>query len=383
MADYDVIVVGAGMVGMSSALDFVKKQKKKIAIIDNKIIEPKISKDFHTRVSAINIASENYLKELSVWQNIIRKRPFNCVKVWDQNSHGSINFHAKEENLTHLGNIIENDVIKSALYKEISKNDITIITDNLENIEKNNDYYKIILKDNKEITCSLLIGADGVNSKIRTLAGIECDENNYQQKAIIANISSAKNFSSTISQRFLTNSIIAILPLSDKQASIVWSCNNDLAKSLIKANKSDFAQQLNLATEYYFGELKLISERLEFALTAKSAKKYTTANLALIGDAAHNIHPLAGQGVNLGLADAKALNISLYKNENINDYFQLAEYEKNRKMKNEIMAKTMSSLDWIYKNNNEIIRLIRGSGMNFIDNSEIIKSFLQKNALGE
>ena len=384
MIDYDVIVVGGGMVGMAFALDFAKKQNQKIAIIDNSEIKPTILKDFHTRVSSINIASEEYLKELGVWQDIERKKSFSKVKVWDQNSQGSINFDSQEEDLTHFGHIIENDIIKLALYKSIKKSNITIIKDNVINIEKDNNFYKIISTD-KTITCSLLIGADGANSKIRKLAGIEYRENNYEQKAIIANIVSKQKFNNTISQRFLDNSIIAILPMSENKASIVYSCNNDIAKTLINLSDKEFNEKLNIATEYFFGELELISKRNEFPITEKSAKNYFLDNLALIGDAAHNIHPLAGQGVNLGFADSKTLNIKLYENKDKDIKYSeiLEEYAKDRKIQNEIMAKTMTTLNWVYKNNDEPIRIIRGLGMNFINNNQIIKSFLQKQAVGK
>ena len=385
MIDYDVVVVGGGMVGLAFAIDFAKNQTKSIAIINNDELKVKISNNFHTRVSAINFTSEKYLQELGVWNNIKRKRPFNCVKVWDQNSHGNINFNAQDEGLNHLGHIVENDIIKSALYEAINQNNIKCIKDNIVNIEKGTNCYKIKSTNKENITCSLLIGADGANSQIRKLSGIEFSENNYQQKAIVANIATTNTFNNTISQRFLADSIIAILPLSDNQASIVWSCNNNLAQKLMDSNAKDFAEQLNIATEYFFGELTLESKRIEFALIERSAKSYVLANLALIGDSAHNIHPLAGQGVNLGFADAKILNKKLYenKNKNLGDYSVLEEYSKTRKINNELMAKTMTGLNWIYKNNNESMRWLRGLGMNFINDTTIIKSFLQKNALGK
>lgn len=385
MIDYDVVVVGGGMVGLSFAIDFANKQAKKIAIINNNELNIKISDDFHSRVSAINFASEKYLKSLDVWSNIKRKRAFKSIKVWDQNSHGNINFNAKDEGLEHLGNIIENDIIQSALYKTIKTNNIKCIKANVVNIEKTVNSYKITTSNKKDINCSLLIAADGANSQIRKLANIECSENNYQQKAIVANISTITNFDNTISQRFLADSIIAILPLSNKLASIVWSCNDNIAQKLIASNDKNFAEKLNIATEYFFGELKLESKRLDFNLIQKSAKSYALPNLALIGDSAHNIHPLAGQGVNLGFADAKILNEKLYENKNkaLGDYSVLEQYSKARKIHNELMAKTMQGLNWIYKNNNESMRIIRGVGMNIVNESSIIKSFLQKQALGE
>ena len=175
------------------------------------------------------------------------------------------------------------------------------------------------------------------------------------------------------------------MPLSENQASIVWSCKNHLADELIKLNRGKFIQKLSEAVEYRFGNLVLESDRQVFPLIERSAKDYTKPNLALIGDAAHNIHPLAGQGVNLGFSDAKELNHQLLTNidKALGDFSVLRKYARARRLDNELMAKTMTGLDWIYKENNEPLRWLRGFGMNIIDETPLLKSFFQKQALGK
>ena len=373
------------MVGLAFAIDLSQKKNCSIAIVEPNNINPSISKMFHTRVSAITPSSEAYLKSLNIWEDIQRKQVFVTTKVWDQNSHGRLNFHAKDENMDHLGYIIENDLIQSALFGGIDKNKIECINAKLIGLNKTEAGYEVNLDNEVSFSCRLLVGADGANSLVRTLSAIEVTEHNYVQKAIIANIIGEKPFQKTTWQRFLSDSIIALLPLSENQASIVWSCKNNLADELTKLDHDKFNQSLSEAVEYRFGNLELKSDRQVFPLIERSAKDYTKPNLALIGDAAHNIHPLAGQGVNLGFSDAKELNLQLLANSDktLGDHSVLRKYARARRLDNELMAKTMTGLDWIYKENNEPLRWLRGLGMNVIDETPILKSFFQKQALGK
>jgi len=385
LKEFDVIIIGGGMVGLAFAIELSQKKNCSIAIVEPNTSNPTIKKTFHTRVSAITPSSEQYLKALNIWNDIKRKEVFLSTKVWDQNSHGRLHFHAKDENMEHLGYIIENDLIQSALFGAIDKNKIEYINAKLSDLKKTDLGYEINLDDQTNLFCQLLVGADGANSQVRTLSAIEVTERDYQQKAIIANVISEKPFQQTTWQRFLSDSIIALLPLSENQASIVWSCKNHLAEELIKLDNDKFNESLSETVEYRFGNLELESDRQAFPLIERSAKDYTVPNLALIGDAAHNIHPLAGQGVNLGFADAKELNLQLLasRDRTLGDFSVLRKYARARRLDNELMAKTMTGLDWIYKENNEPLRWLRGLGMNVIDETPILKSFFQKQALGK
>jgi len=385
LKEFDVIIIGGGMVGLAFAIELSQKKNCSIAIVEPNTSNPPIKKTFHTRVSAITPSSKQYLKSLNIWKDIKRKQVFVSTKVWDQNSHGRLNFHAKDENMDHLGYIIENDLIQSALFGAIDENKIEYINAKLSDLKKTDSGYEVNLDDQTNLFCQLLVGADGANSQVRTLSAIEVTERDYQQKAIIANVISEKPFQQTTWQRFLSDSIIALLPLSENQASIVWSCENHLAEELIKLDNDKFNESLSEAVEYRFGNLELESDRQVFPLIERSAKDYTVPNLALIGDAAHNIHPLAGQGVNLGFADAKELNLQLLANSDktLGDFSVLRKYARARRLDNELMAKTMTGLDWIYKENNEPLRWLRGFGMNVIDETPILKSFFQKQALGK
>ncbi len=383
MNNFDVVIVGGGMVGQAFALSMAKKTNATIAIIEPNNPNPKLNKDFHTRVSAITPTSEVFLQSIGIWDLIQRKHAFTHTKVWDQNSHGSLDFNAADDALTHLGHIIENDAIQAAMFAVLADTKVQFISAKLDNIEKIDDGYQLQLDNHQSLSCNLLVGADGARSHVRDLTKIEFSETNYQQKAIICNIHSDKGFDNTTWQRFLADSIIALLPLSNNEASIVWSAENHLADELLSLSSKDFADRLSAGVEYRFGRFEVLNSAQAFPLIERSAKEYVKENIALIGDAAHNIHPLAGQGVNLGFADVGALSSQLRdSNKAWGDYSVLRAYARERRLDNELMAKTMTGLNWIYKENNEPLRWLRGFGMNLINENPSLKSFFQKHATG-
>ncbi|KAA0445857.1 MAG: 2-octaprenyl-3-methyl-6-methoxy-1,4-benzoquinol hydroxylase [Candidatus Thioglobus sp.] len=379
MSNFDILIIGGGMVGQAFALSMAK-QDLRIAIIEPNNPNPKIAKDFHSRVSAITKTSVQFLQNIGIWDEILRKHTFNKTKVWDENSHGHLDFSSVDE----LGYIIENDCIQSAMYAKLSKTKVEFIGAKLESINKTDQGFEVFLDDGKQLKCALLIGADGARSRTRELVGIEFSETNYQQQAIICNIRANKSFENTTWQRFLSNSIIALLPLGKFDASIVWSAENQLADELMSLTPKQFSSRLAAAVEYRFGEFEVLSKTQAFPLIERSAKQYVKQNMALIGDAAHNIHPLAGQGVNLGFADvaelSKQLNLS---KQHLGDYLVLRKYARARRADNEMMAKTMTGLNWIYKENSEPMRWLRGFGMNIINQSSGLKAFLQNRVNGK
>ena len=385
MKKFDVIIVGGGMIGLSLVVELSKKMNLSVAIIDPNDCNPTISNSFHTRVSAITPSTQDFLSSINVWDKIQRKKGFSATKVWDQNSHGHLNFYAKDEGIEYLGYIVENDLIQSALFNAIDQSKVSMINAKLLGFTKTDIGYTVNLENGESHSCKLLVGADGSQSKVRDLAEIQVTEHDYQQKAIIANIVSEKPLMNTTWQRFLSDSILAILPLSDHQASIVWSCKEALANELEAKDKTIFNKMLSEASEYQFGVLELESSKKSFPLVSRTAKEYVRANLALIGDAAHNIHPLAGQGANLGFSDVIELSKQLVENNDklLGDFHVLRKYARARRLDNELMSKTMTGLDWIYKENNEPIRWLRGYGMNLIDETPILKSFFQRQALGK
>jgi 2-octaprenyl-3-methyl-6-methoxy-1,4-benzoquinol hydroxylase/2-octaprenylphenol hydroxylase len=288
MDNFDIIIVGGGMVGQAFALSMAKRHQSNlsIAIIEPNNPNPEVKENFHTRVSAITPTSEAFLKDIDVWDLIERKYAFTDTRVWDKNSHGALDFSIADDDSTHLGHIIENDCIQSAMYMALADIKVEFISAKLDDINKTKQGYCLNLNDEQQLQCSLLIGADGARSRVRDLAGIEFSENDYQQKAIVCNIRSNKDFENTTWQRFLSASIIALLPLSHNEASIVWSAENHLADELLALSPEAFAKRLSVGVEVRFGEFEILSEIQAFPLIERSAKDYVKENLALIGDAA-------------------------------------------------------------------------------------------------
>ncbi|BAS68426.1 FAD-dependent monooxygenase [Bathymodiolus septemdierum thioautotrophic gill symbiont] len=383
MLNFDILIVGGGMVGKAFALSMAK-QNLNIAIIEPNNPNPKIKTAFHTRVSAITPTSEIFLQSIGVWNKIQRKYAFTDTKVWDQNSHGHLDFSTTDNRATHLGHIIENDCIQSAMFTELATTNVQFIHAKVKDINKIKHGYALHLDNKQTLECTLLIGADGARSRIRDLANIAFGDTDYQQKAIVCNIRADHAFKNTTWQRFLSDSIIALLPLNNNEASIVWSANNQLADELLALPPESFADRLSASVEYRFGSFEVLSKIQAFPLIERSAKEYVQANLALIGDSAHNIHPLAGQGVNLGFADVIELSKQLTTNSTkLGDFQTLRKYARARRLDNELMAKTMTTLNWVYKENSEPLRWLRGFGMNVINEVPALKSFFQKHASGK
>jgi 2-octaprenyl-3-methyl-6-methoxy-1,4-benzoquinol hydroxylase/2-octaprenylphenol hydroxylase len=375
----DIVIIGGGMVGQAFALS-VANLGLEITLIEPYEYNPKLQTQSHARVSAITPNSAKFLKKIGAWQAIQRKQSFNTAHIWDRNSHGNLNF---QNNNNALGHIIENDAISGALFASLQKTKVTLLKTKLTHLQKTHQGIKVFLENKTEIDAKLVVGADGANSHLRMLAGIKTKEYNYQQKAIICNISSEKSFEKTIWQRFLSDGILAILPLNDKTASIVFSAKNPLAEKLLALTRLEFSQYLMQTFEHKFGKFEILNTVQSFPLIQRSSAQYVQTNLALIGDSAHNIHPLAGQGVNLGFKDVIELSKQISANlPNFYHYSTLRKYERARRLDNELMAKTMQALNWIYKENTEPMRWLRGMGMNFINNNTHLKSFLQAHAMG-
>ena len=231
----------------------------------------------------------------------------------------------------------------------------------------------------------LLIGADGFNSSIRKFASISSKDRDYEQHAFVFNIETQEKLDNAIWQRFNSDSISAVLPLDDHIASIVWSVKNELKNELDVMDQELFLKSFSRSVEHAFGKLKIVSNINSFPLYEMKAKEYVKPNLVLIGDAAHRIHPLAGQGANIGFMDIMELiNVLEDSNfTNLGNIRSLKKYERRRKFENEMMSNAMTGLDGIFKNTSEFIRTLRGFGMNLIDLSDSLKSKILERANGK
>jgi len=382
MEKFDVVIVGGGLIGQSLALA-LSNFKLEVGLVDLNFEKPLLSKSYDNRVSAIVPSTVNFLKSIGIWGNIHRKRPYQSTRVWDQNSNGKINFSSKNDD---LGFIIENNQIIHALHEAIECfSNIKVINSEVKSIVDEKTHYQINLDSLTGLNTDLLIGADGFNSSIRKFASISSEDRDYDQHAFVFNIETHEKLDNAIWQRFNADSISAVLPLDDHIASIVWSVKNELKDELDVMDQELFLKSFSRSVEHAFGKLKIVSNINSFPLYEMKAKEYVKPNLVLIGDAAHRIHPLAGQGANIGFMDIMELiNVLEDSNfTNLGNIRSLKKYERRRKFENEMMSNAMTGLDGIFKNTSEFIRTLRGFGMNLIDLSDSLKSKILERANGK
>ena len=388
--EYDAVIIGGGMVGLTLACA-LGQQAFNVAIIE--AVEPQDindSDEYELRVSAISKSSQQVFKSINVWGEILKRRAcaYQHMHVWDATGEGKIHFDAAELGIDSLGHIIENRVIQFALYEKCKTlaSVECLCPQRVSEINYAEDESSISLEDGTVLKTRLLIGADGANSRVRQAAGIEIDTAPYQQKGVVAVVKNTRHHQDTAWQRFLPSGPLAFLPLDNGACSIVWSAENQRADQLLAMDKDQFERELEEAFELTLGKVELLSQRAAFPLVRRHAKQYVKKGLALIGDAAHTIHPLAGQGVNLGLLDAAALTEVLFEaratGRSLSSLSLLRKYERWRRADNSLMMYSMSGFKNLFSNDQAGLSVFRNVGLNLVDNAGMVKHKFMRHALG-
>lgn len=389
--EYDVIILGAGMVGLVTA-NLCAQHNLKVALVDLQLPAFNWKPDhIDIRCSAIARASENVLKEIGVWETIIRKRvsPYYRMEVWDALSAGEISFDAAEMGEPDLGHIVENSLIIKSLWEKLldSDNVTRFIPAKPKVFEKESERIVLQLESGEKLAAKLLVGADGAQSWLRQAAEIKIKSRDYQQKALVATVKTVKAHQATARQCFLKDGILAFLPLSDPfLSSIVWSTSKEKADRLLNREAEDFCKELAYAFDYRLEGILEVGERRAFPLVRQHASNYVADRIALVGDAAHVIHPMAGQGVNLGIYDAQLLVECLIeakqKNNDMGHLLVLRRYERARKGPNLAMIAGMDFFKQVFGERLGFLQGIRGLGINFINSSKFLKKKLMRQAMG-
>lgn len=387
---YDVVIVGGGMVGLTLACA-LGNQEFNVAVIE--AIEPQDispNDEIELRVSAISKSSQQVFESVNAWQGMLRRRAsaYQHMHVWDATGDGKIDFDAAELGIDSLGHIIENKAIQFSLYEQCLKLPTVdcLCPLQLSEIKYSENGSDLILSDGRMLSATLLIGADGANSKVREVAGISLNKAAYEQKGVVSVVKCTRHHKDTAWQRFLPSGPLAFLPLSDGSCSIVWSADNARADELIEMDESNFMSELEEAFDYTLGKVEKISQRAAFPLIRRHADEYVKKGLALVGDAAHTIHPLAGQGVNLGILDAAALAEVIMdaraSGKNIASLNTLRKYERWRRADNSIMMYSMSGFKNLFSNELAGLSVLRNAGLNLTDSLGFVKHRIMRHALG-
>ncbi|EEQ9828671.1 FAD-dependent 2-octaprenylphenol hydroxylase [Escherichia coli] len=391
MQSVDVAIVGGGMVGLAVACG-LQGSGLRVAVLEQRVPEP-LAADAppQLRVSAINAASEKLLTRLGVWQDILSRRAscYHGMEVWDKDSFGHISFDDQSMGYSHLGHIVENSVIHYALWNKAQQSsDITLLAPaELQQVAWGENETFLTLKDGSMLTARLVIGADGANSWLRNKADIPLTFWDYQHHALVATIRTEEPHDAVARQVFHGEGILAFLPLSDPHlCSIVWSLSPEEAQRMQQASEDEFNRALNIAFDNRLGLCKVESARQVFPLTGRYARQFAAHRLALVGDAAHTIHPLAGQGVNLGFMDAAELIAELKwlhrQGKDIGQYIYLRRYERSRKHSAALMLAGMQGFRDLFSGTNPVKKLLRDIGLKLADTLPGVKPQLIRQAMG-
>ena len=391
MQSVDVAIVGGGMVGLAVACG-LQGSGLRVAVLEQRVPEP-LAADAppQLRVSAINAASEKLLTRLGVWQDILSRRAscYHGMEVWDKDSFGHISFDDQSMGYSHLGHIVENSVIHYALWNKAQQSsDITLLAPaELQQVAWGENETFLTLKDGSMLTARLVIGADGANSWLRNKADIPLTFWDYQHHALVATIRTEEPHDAVARQVFHGEGILAFLPLSDPHlCSIVWSLSPEEALRMQQASEDEFNRALNIAFDNRLGLCKVESARQVFPLTGRYARQFAAHRLVLVGDAAHTIHPLAGQGVNLGFMDAAELIAELKRlhrqGKDIGQDIYLRRYERSRKHSAALMLAGMQGVRDLFSGTNPAKKLLRDIGLKLADTLPGVKPQLIRQAMG-
>lgn len=379
MDQFDCVIVGGGMVGAASALTLAELGLT-VAVIEKyqpKAFEPTQALDL--RVSAISLASQHLLEQINAWPQIAKWRicPYKRLGVWEK-QQAYTEFSSQEINQPYLGHIIENRLIQLALWQQIEKHqNITLkCPESLASFVQSTDDVTLTLSS-QQITTKLLIAADGANSQVRQLAGIGVTGWEYGQDAMLINVETELAQQNITWQQFQPTGPVAMLPMLGSRASLVWYHQKAELARLAKLSNQKLQEEIMRHFPAKLGSVRVI-DKGAFSLTRRHANQYQQGRVLLLGDAAHTINPLAGQGVNLGFKDVKALQTIIAKaigeGQCWHEPHVFANYEKLRRPDNLIMMTAMDTFYAAFSNQNPILTIIRNMGLTAVNKVPTLKA---------
>ncbi|TMX45652.1 FAD-dependent 2-octaprenylphenol hydroxylase [Photobacterium damselae] len=390
MQNVDIAIIGGGMVGLTLAAALADTELR-IAVIEGQLPDETLAELPDLRVSALSRASERILRRVGAWSGIESRRlsPYQHMEVWEQDSFANIQFSAERLAQPNLGHIVENRVIQLALLEQVKKqHNVTLLApERCDNIVFGESEAWLTLSSGKHLTAKLVVGADGANSWLRNTLNIPLTHWDYGHSAIVANIRCGEPHLATARQIFRPQGPLAFLPLSEPNlCSIVWSTEPKEAERLCAMSDEQFNQYLTTAFDGRLGLCQIEGQRQAFPLRMRYARDFVKDRVALIGDAAHTIHPLAGQGVNLGLLDAVALAQELkqlwLEQKDIGSKTNLRHFERWRKAEAAKMIAAMQGFRDLFAGSHPAKKLLRDIGMLVADKAPGLKDELMRKALG-
>ena len=388
---YNIIINGAGMVGASLAC-VLGRAGYRVLLIENRPLSALYPKDdYGLRVSAFTPSSKHWLAHAGAWKQIAnsaRITPFLKMNVWDAAGNGQLTFDANNSDSIALGWIIDNAVVQAALLDQLPTLEQVTVLDNTRFVSYHHQDQCVCLTTTlgESFTADLLIGADGASSQVRTFAGIASTSWSYDQKTIVGQVQVEKPHHQSCWQRFLDTGPVALLPLAEGRASLAWHTTPQEADRLLALPVAQFSDELSAALEWRLGQVTPIAELGAYPLRLNHAKEYIKPQIALAGDAAHVIHPLAGLGVNLGFLDAATLAEELINSKKTGvfagDAHVLQRYQRRRKTHNLIVMGSMDIFKRISTSSVVPIKIVRNLGLTWVDQLSPAKKLMMRFAMG-
>ncbi len=389
MKQTDVIIIGGGMVGLSLAIALAQSQVR-VAVIEKDDLKSQLMPAFDGRVSAISLGSERVLQAIGVW-NLMREQaePILDIRVADGDSRAHVHYNYRDAGNSPMGNMVENRHIRAALLKraEAVTDYLTLLAPaKVDQIVRDSHSVEVSLEGGDVWRAPLLVAADGKRSKIRADAGITVIETSYKQAALVCTIEHELPHEGLALERFLPAGPFAALPMQNNRSALVWTEPEDSAPAMLALPDEEFHAQIRERLGDYLGNFKTTGKRFSYPLHLILATRYIDTRLALIGDAAHAIHPIAGQGVNVGFRDvavlteliADALRLGL----DIGSQNLLEHYQRWRRFDSMSMGAITDIINRLFSNDISVVRIARRTGLALVNSAPPLKRFFMWHAMG-
>ncbi|MBX3702476.1 MAG: FAD-dependent monooxygenase [Steroidobacteraceae bacterium] len=394
--DFDLVVVGGAMAGAGvaalAAAD-ARTQGMRIALLEPKpATAPGPGEPLDLRVSALSHASRQLLATTGSWAAVEARgaAAYQRMVIWEERGDpaggDALVFDAAELGEPDLGCIAENRAVQAALTESAAGHGVVLLRAGLATVTAGSDAIRIATDDGREYRAGLVVGADGAGSAVRTQAGIDVRATDYGQRAVVTHLRPEHPHADTAYQRFLDTGPLALLPLADGQVSLVWSTTPELADELLRADEAQFSGRVTVASAGVLGRLEAAAPRASFPLRLLHARRYAAERIALVGDAAHTVHPLAGQGINLAFLDAAALvdvlGDALAAGDDPGELRVLRRYERWRRAEALPAIALLDGLQRLFSGGDELKSRLRRGGLGLVQSARPVKRLLMQRALG-